>query len=214
MDFFNCKEEEFYQKAKNEKNGYLCRIIPATHMHNSLYSGDLEASAKWYDIREENLTSDRNLGRSFTGGIVLQFLTGVIALHFAREGSLGRNKEEWSAIGKTAISRHRRLAKGASSWNFDNKLLLLEAEQCFLMDNEEMALEKYDAAITAAKDHRFVHEEGLTNERAARFHMHYGRTREALVHYTQAKTCYERWGALAPVRYLESKISSLGESAP
>lgn len=58
-----------------------------------------------------------------------------------------------------------------------------------------MALEKYEASIEAARDHRFVHEEGLAYEKAATYHLNKGRNKEALDYFAQAEKCYERWGA-------------------
>lgn len=85
----------------------------------------------------------------------------------------------------------------------------LEAEYCFFKDDETAACEKYDASIKAASEHRFIHEEGLANALAARFHIHYRRKQEALEHFHKAKSCYERWGACALVSRIEKDIEHL-----
>ena len=87
-----------------------------------------------------------------------------------------------------------------------NKLYLLEAEQFFYQNDEARALEKYHQASKSAHDHHFVQEEGLAFERAARFHLHYGRSGEALVCLTQAKKCYSQWGAVGLVQHIEKTI--------
>ncbi len=75
------------------------------------------------------------------------------------------------------------------------QLYLLEAEYYFWKNDDAKALEKYEQSIKAAHDHHFIHEEGLANYKAAKFHLHYARNGEALVCFTQAKKCYKKWGA-------------------
>ncbi len=90
-----------------------------------------------------------------------------------------------------------------------NKLHLLEAEYYFVKGEEDRATESYNSAIEAARAHKFVHEEGLGNDLAARFHLHYGRKKEAMMHFQQAQGCYERWGARSLVRKIEEEIKRL-----
>ena len=65
------------------------------------------------------------------------------------------------------------------------------------------AFEQYDSAIRAARDHKFVHEEGLANAAAAKCCLHYGKKKKAMIYYAQAKDCYGRWGANALVSRIE-----------
>ena len=116
-----------------------------------------------------------------------------------------KNEKEWLIAGEAAIKLLRQWAS-SSTWNYLNKLCLLEAEFYFYKGDEENALEKYDASIEAASSHRFIHEEGLANQKAAGFHLYYGRKKEALFHFTRAKQCYEQWGALALVRNIDKEI--------
>ena len=90
-----------------------------------------------------------------------------------------------------------------------NKLHLLEAEYYFVKGENDKATESYNSAIEAARAHKFVHEEGLGNALAARFHLHYGGMKEALMHFQQAKVCYERWGARSLVCNIEEEIKRL-----
>lgn len=55
------------------------------------------------------------------------------------------------------------LAPFTSNW-VENKLLLLEAELFASQCNREAALKKYEASIKSARDHGFVHEQGLAYE--------------------------------------------------
>ena len=98
-----------------------------------------------------------------------------------------------------------------STWNFENKLFLLEAEYCFFMNDEKNALEGYAAAVKSARKHRFIHEEGLSNEKAAMFQIHLGNIEAAASHIFEAKRCYERWGAVALVKCMETALSRLAD---
>eukprot|EP01082_Thalassiosira_pseudonana_P010612 g9521.t1 g9521 contig37:145317-146493(+) len=59
--------------------------------------------------------------------------------------------------GKTSLNLN-------STWNFENKLLLLEAEHHFAIGDFEAA-KKYGASCESARNHRFLQEEGLTRKR-------------------------------------------------
>ena len=97
----------------------------------------------------------------------------------------------------------------SSAWNFSNKLYLLQAEHHRNKEENAKALDKYEAAINAARKHGFSHEEGLANEYAASFHLHQDSKEDALLHLTEAKSCYHRWGAVALVARLDDKIKGL-----
>ncbi|KAL7532047.1 hypothetical protein ACHAWF_003995 [Thalassiosira exigua] len=81
------------------------------------------------------------------------------------------------------------------------------------MGDKSNALDKYQAAIRSARDHRFVHEEGLGNIKYAHFLLRMGRQESALVHLTQAKKCYEVWGALTLVNKVSAEIERVQKTA-
>ena len=97
----------------------------------------------------------------------------------------------------------------SSEWNFSNKLYLLEAEFYFLREDDERAMFCYHASIVAAREHRFVHEEGLAEEKTATYLLHKSRHDEAMGHFINAKKCYEVWGALKLVQRVEKAIAML-----
>ena len=99
--------------------------------------------------------------------------------------------------------------------NFRNKYLLVSAEIARLNGSTAEADELYDAAIRAAREQQFIHEEGLANELAARFHLGRDRMPVARAYLTDAIACYQRWGAAAKVKQLAIKYDRLlGSSAP
>ena len=79
---------------------------------------------------------------------------------------------------------------------------MLEAECCFLQQ-DGTALEKYEASIASAKKSRFVHEEGLACYLLGMYHLEHSCKDKARQAFSDAKACYERWGASALVRKLD-----------
>jgi hypothetical protein len=96
-----------------------------------------------------------------------------------------------------------------STWNFRNKRYLLEAEFNFLKGDLRMTTHCYRASIKAAHTHRFYHEEGLAYEKMATFLLHEKDYNGALDCFTNAKKCYEAWGARALVVRIEMAIEIL-----
>jgi len=162
----------------------------------------MDDAAKWYTIREGKYSKGMN--PRFASGIVAEFLDGLLSFHFARSDN---TDQPWADLGESSM-KHIKKWTESSTWNFANKLFLLEAEYYFSLGDEIKALEKYQASIAAAKDHRFVHEEGLAHDKTASFHIHHGRKSDALFHFAQARKCYLSWGAHALVEVMENKMSN------
>ena len=67
----------------------------------------------------------------------------------------------------------------------------------------------YQASVRAAREHRFVHEEGLAEEKLATFCLHNGLHDDAMGHFNNAKKCYEVWGAHSLVERIDKAIAIL-----
>jgi hypothetical protein len=93
-----------------------------------------------------------------------------------------------------------------SEWNFKNKQLLLEAEFHYSMKNSSMAATCYEASIKAAKKHKFIHEEALSNELAGLFFLEEGQREKALSFFEQSAACYRTWGGFVVARRVEGFI--------
>jgi len=200
--FFDSQEEALYQEGL-ESDISICRYILLKRKFHAFFNGDMDAAAQFLEMSSGYPTGPNGRSSHLTSGVVLD---GLIAFHFARKEQ--ENEIRWRNIGEDVIDLTRQWAK-SSNWNFSNKLYLLEAEYFFLEDDETRALAKYEQSIKAASDHHFIHEEGLAFERAARFHLHYGRNEEALVCLSQTKKCYKSWGAHGLVNYIERTVAEL-----
>ena len=97
--------------------------------------------------------------------LINTFIDGLIGLYFARKHR--DDEAKWTNVAETAIALVSKWAKSCS-WNFANKLSLLQAEYFFLK-GDGRAYGSYKASIKQAREHRFNHEEGLAHEKLATY---------------------------------------------
>jgi predicted ATPase/class 3 adenylate cyclase/tRNA A-37 threonylcarbamoyl transferase component Bud32 len=94
--------------------------------------------------------------------------------------------------------------------NFLAKRLMVEAEIARITADETSAADLYDRAIDAAHEGRFVHEEALANELAARFVMERRpNSRVGAMYLRDARYAYRLWGANRKVEELEMEFPQL-----
>lgn len=93
--------------------------------------------------------------------------------------------------------------------NYLHKLYLIEAEQHRIHGTYLEAMDFYDRAIALAKDHKYLNEEALSNELAARFYLNWDKTKIAQVYLNEAQYLYGLWGANAKVADLQAQYPSL-----
>jgi len=104
------------------------------------------------------------------------------------------NEEKWIKIGEKAVQFIARLAE-FSSWNFENKRLLIQAELHYLNGRYRMAELAYQSSIVSAREHKFVHEEALAHELFGIYFVENKRIREGIEHLKIAYDKYMQWGA-------------------
>ncbi|MEG3901568.1 AAA family ATPase [Microcoleus sp. B4-C5] len=93
--------------------------------------------------------------------------------------------------------------------NYLHKWYLVEAERQRVLGNKAEAIEMYDRAISGAKENKFLNEEALANELAAKFYWEWGKEKLAQTYMIEAYYCYLQWGATAKVKDLETRYSQL-----
>ncbi|MEG4808816.1 AAA family ATPase [Microcoleus sp. F8-D3] len=96
--------------------------------------------------------------------------------------------------------------------NYLHKYHLVEAERHRVLGNKAEAIEMYDRAISGAKENKFLNEEALANELAAKFYLEWGKEKIAQIHIIEAYYCYVQWGATAKVKDLEARYPQLLKS--
>ncbi|WP_228058319.1 AAA family ATPase [Nostoc sp. LEGE 12447] len=93
--------------------------------------------------------------------------------------------------------------------NYLHKYHLVEAEKARVLGQWFEAEEFYEQAILGARDNEYLQEEALAYELAAKFYLFRGREKFAKTYMKEAYYCYERWGATAKVRDLETRYPQL-----
>lgn len=97
----------------------------------------------------------------------------------------------------------------SSKWNFEHKLLLLDAEENFCDGNFDQAKPLYAKAIKSAKEHRFVNGEAIACELAGYFYLEMGDKNTAKDYFIKAHERYLTWGALGKAATLNQEIKKL-----
>ena len=96
--------------------------------------------------------------------------------------------------------------------NYLHKCALIEAELAKQDRKFLVALEQYDCSIANAKKNKYLQEEALANELAAKFYVSWGKEKLAAVYMQEAYACYKRWGAKAKTDDLEQRYPKLLQS--
>eukprot|EP00804_Cyclotella_cryptica_P023452 CCRYP_012112-RA/>CCRYP_012112-RA protein AED:0.05 eAED:0.05 QI:1315/1/1/1/0.75/0.55/9/220/927 len=134
------------------------------------------------------------------------FYDGLTSFQMARKRN--GDEEKWIGRGEQAVSTFQTWG-GHSKWNFENKFQLLSAELHLVQGHHDAAEEKYKSSITSARNHRFLHEEGLAMELLGLFYHQVGKIEDSKKMLKNARACYERWGATAIVIRLDSYLIDL-----
>jgi tetratricopeptide (TPR) repeat protein len=200
-------EDAVLDMTIKNKVAALTRTLNQKIRYVKYMCGDMDAAAKHYDLQQElyaNCAGQATNGRTVFF-FITTFIDGLIGLYFARKHR--DDEAKWTGVAETAIEHMTKWTKSCS-WNFANKLSLLQAEYFFLKDDEQ-AYSCYKASIKQAREHRFNHEEGLAHEKLATYLLHKSNHDEALQHFQDAKKCYETWHAHVLVRRIEKAIAVL-----
>eukprot|EP00985_Skeletonema_marinoi_P006146 scaffold2669_cov115-Skeletonema_marinoi.AAC.1 len=187
------------ERKMSETNLHLLKVV---HF-NKLYVGFM--FRRYDDVKQLAVAYDAIASLPFSSILISHcmhvFYGGLINFWIARKTM----DVIWFDRGEKAIEKMRSYAD-CSSWNFQNKLLLLQAEQCFYLEDFESAKRFYDAAILSAQEHKFVHEEALACELAGHFMLESGEGRSSLSYFLLAQKKYREWGAYAKEESMNTYI--------
>ncbi|WP_414586166.1 AAA family ATPase [Scytonema sp. PCC 10023] len=93
--------------------------------------------------------------------------------------------------------------------NHLHKYHLVQAETARVLGQLFEAEDLYEQAIQGARENGYLQEEALAYELAAKHYLARGREKIAQTYMKEAHYCYERWGATAKVRDLETRYPQL-----
>jgi predicted ATPase/signal transduction histidine kinase len=93
--------------------------------------------------------------------------------------------------------------------NHRHRWELVAAEKYRVLGNKTQAIEAYDRAIASAQENKFIQDEALSNELAAKFYLNWGKEKVAAGYMQSAYYCYSKWGAKAKIDDLEKRYPQL-----
>lgn len=199
-DFEN--DDENLKKALNQNEITVCEgVIVIKLMHSVIFQDfdDAEDFAKKYLVLleeyEKTTTQFVNIYRHLYGGLV--------AFHCYRK----TRDQFWMDRGLLAISMMETWEKECK-WNFENKSLLLKAEEKFSVGEFDAASDLYRRSISSAHAHRFFHEEAVACELASAFFIGIEGREESLELLKRAVGCYQLWGACEKANALSVQIEA------
>ena len=136
------------------------------------------------------------------------FFEGLASFLLARQTTNNSERSRWIEKGENVLTKIRYWSEH-SSWNWEDKMVLLEAEKMYTMGNFDQASLLYERAIRLAHEHKFVNDEAIASELAGVFFCERGlddvKAEALLLHSVQ---CYKTWGALAVARRVETYIAN------
>jgi PAS domain S-box-containing protein len=124
--------------------------------------------------------------------------------HLARFAEASNVEQETWLIRVNASQEKMRIWAYHAPQNYQHKYDLVEAEKARVLGQFFEAEERYEQAIQGARDNEYIQEEALAYELAAKFYLVRGREKFAQLYMKEAHYCYERWGATAKVKDLET----------
>jgi signal transduction histidine kinase len=118
---------------------------------------------------------------------------------------------EQEALLNRVNTNQERMQKWAhhAPMNHLHKFYLVEAEKARVLGQVLEAEECYERAISGASENKYIQEEALAYELAAKFYLERGRLKIAQTYMKEAHYAYRRWGAKAKVEDLEAKYPQL-----
>jgi PAS domain S-box-containing protein len=119
-------------------------------------------------------------------------------------------QQEWREL----LTLHReQLREWAENYppTFADKYTLVAAEIARLEDRAFDAMQLYEQSIQSARENGFVQNEALASEVAACFYATRGFETIAHTYLRNARSCYDRWGALGKVKQLDARYPHLHE---
>ena len=186
-------ENHLLASAKSQNSALLIMAIHHCRFYRAFYRGDYAEAEKNY----ESISLFPITKRMSMTHIHWLFYRGLIAFQMYREGQ----GEDWQRKGKLALDKMELWLENSESI-FENKVLLLQAENHASMCEVAKAKAMYKAAIKSARDHGLVHQQGLAYEFMGNYLASIVETSEATCCYKNAYECYMQWGAVVKAERL------------
>ncbi|MEH1945939.1 MAG: ATP-binding sensor histidine kinase [Nostoc sp.] len=196
------EETEFLQQLESANDGYGLYIFHLYKLMLCFLFGEIEpAKNHAIEVRRYFMA-----GAGLVSEPVFYLYDSLLTL-----AQLNPQLDETSEALQSVIENQTKLQQWAyhAPMNYQHKVDLVEAEKCRVLGQKAEAIEFYDKAITLAKANKYMQEEALANELAAKFYLDWGKERIAGEYTIAAYYAYARWGAKAKVADLEKRYPQL-----
>ncbi|ODH02315.1 serine/threonine protein kinase [Nostoc sp. KVJ20] len=192
-------EEQALAQAIAVKDGTSLHYFYLNKLILCYLFGDYEQAAKTATLSEQYLSA----ATALVSVPPFHFYDSLIFLSLLVDAS---NSEKAAWLNRINANQEK-MQKWAyhAPMNFLHKFQLVEAEKARVLGQFFEAEEFYEQAILGAKENEYLQEEALGYELAAKHYLARGRERFAQLYMKEAHYCYERWGATAKAKDLETR---------
>ncbi|GAB4193667.1 MAG: AAA family ATPase [Coleofasciculaceae cyanobacterium] len=169
--------------------------------------------ANWYSDSEKAIDY-ANYAEKYLIGVTGIFMNPAFHFHQCLALSVGYNyadgekQAQYVEKIKSNFEKFKLWSKHCPS-TYLHQRLLIEAELARITGNTLEAQDLYDQAISSARENKFLQNEALASELAAKFWLGKGKEKIAKVYMSEAHYGYQRWGAKRKVEDLEEKYPQL-----
>ena len=186
----NCFMFQSVLMFHNISLAYLLRRFEDMSLDSVDMSGDIERKK-------------HSLIPTFMFGLFYEGLTSFLLARQTRDSE----RLKWIEKGESVLTKMTFWSEH-SSWNWESKMVVLEAEKMYTMGNCDLASMYYDKAIRVAHEHKFINDEAIARELAGTFFCYQGLHVRAKTLLLQSAQNYKTWGATAVAKRVEALIAS------
>ncbi|MBD2524669.1 AAA family ATPase [Nostoc sp. FACHB-133] len=192
-------EEQALSRAIAVKDGTSLHYFYLNKLILCYLFGEYEQAAKTATLSEQYLGA----ATAIISVPQFHFYDSLIFLSLLADAS---NSEKAAWLNRINANQEK-MQKWAhhAPMNFLHKFQLVEAEKARVLGQFFEAEEFYEQAIQGAKENEYLQEEALGYELAAKHYLARGREKFAHLYMKEAHYCYERWGATAKAKDLETR---------
>ncbi|WP_193196615.1 ATP-binding sensor histidine kinase [Nostoc sp. MG11] len=166
---------------------------------------------EYFQAQENAAMAEKSLG-GVTGLFVVPLfyfydsLTQLAIYHTAKES------EQQAILEKVEANQQKiELWATHAPMNHLHRFYLVEAERYQVLGQKLKAMDYYESSIAKSQENGCLQEEALAYELAGKFYKSLGKELIHQTYITKAYYAYIRWGAIAKVKYLQSKYTFLVE---
>jgi len=192
-------EEQALSLAIAAKDGTGLHFFYSNKLILCYLFGEYEQAAKTATLAEPYLSA----ATSLFSVALFHFYDSLIVLSLWANAS-SSEKASWLNRVNANQEKMQKWAEYAPM-NCLHKYHLVKAEKARVLGKFLEAEEFYERAIAGAAENEYIQEEALAYELAAKHYLARGREKIAQTYMKEAHYCYDRWGATAKVKDLETR---------